>query len=223
VEWNQRWLDSLELTSAAASSQCSFILLFPFLLLFPFSLLSSIFLFYLVQLASEFMFAFLCIYTTAPHRERGGYIATRRGRCSLCRTIANSRCRRRACEISPRSTLLLKSNPQFPWRFSLPATKWRHCSPLLFSAPCSTAPANTLELLVLFVFLLLRDAVLLLLTVVPACACVRSLGRSRVSHFIFSRIRREICSSTFQNDKNDKWTSRNSKIFQKVAAQEKSS
>jgi hypothetical protein len=99
-----------------------------------------------------------------------------------------------------------------------------------------------LELLVLFVFLLLRDAVLLLLTVVPACACVRSLGRStsgrgiprtifrfsfffltRVSHFIFSRIRREICSSTFQNDKNDKWTSRNSKIFQKVAAQEKSS
>ena len=32
VEWNQRWLDSLELTSAAASSQCSFILLFRFLL-----------------------------------------------------------------------------------------------------------------------------------------------------------------------------------------------
>ena len=110
VEWNQRWLDSLELTSAAASSQCSFILLFLF-----FYFLS---LFYLVVGIRVHVRLSLRIPSHPTERRE-----TRR--CSLCRTIANSRCRR-ACEISTRSTLLLKPNPQFPWRFSLPdqMTPW---------------------------------------------------------------------------------------------------
>ncbi len=62
------------------------------------------------------MFAFLCIHHHPTERERR--VATRR--CSLCRTIANSRCRRRACEISLHSILLLKPNPYSPWSFSLP-------------------------------------------------------------------------------------------------------